>query len=56
MILYTQTTIVTLGQSSNDSFPTVMHISLVKIIKENLNLRLNVLSNQSKKEREFKIL
>ena len=43
-----------LGQSSNDSFPTVMHISLVKIITESLEPQINLFIKSIKKEREFK--
>ena len=44
-----------LGQSSNDSFPTAMHISLVKIITETLEPQvLKFIQSIRKKEREFK--
>ena len=43
-----------LGQSSNDSFPTAMHISLVKIITETLEPQvLKFIQSIRKKEREF---
>ena len=41
-----------LGQSSNDSFPTVMHISLVKIIKENLEPEIKRFIKSIKKKKE----
>ena len=44
-----------LGQSSNDSFPTAMHISLVKMINEILEPEvLKFIKSIKKKEREFK--
>ena len=44
-----------LGQSSNDSFPTAMHISLVKVINEILEPEvLKFIKSIKKKEREFK--
>ena len=44
-----------LGQSSNDSFPTAMHISLVKIITETLEPQvLKFIKSIKKKERKFK--
>ncbi len=44
-----------LSQSSNDSFPTVMHITLVKIITENLEPEIkNFIKSIKKKAREFK--
>ena len=46
-----------LGQSSNDSFPTVMHISLVKIITESLEPQINLFIKSIKKKKEnLKIL
>ena len=43
-----------LGQSSNDSFPTVMHISILRSSRDNLIPMIEKLIKCLKKEREFK--
>ena len=43
-----------LGQSSNDSFPTVMHISILRSSRDNLIPMIEKLIKCLEKEREFK--